>query len=65
LALDARDGKELYHFNTGAAIGGGIATYMVGARQYVAVASGGFGLVDFGLHGAPALIIFALPANSE
>src|ERR1019366_689712 len=36
LALDAGNGRQLYHFNTGAAIGGGIATYMVGRRQYVA-----------------------------
>jgi glucose dehydrogenase len=61
LALDAADGSELYRFNTGAAIGGGIATYMVGTRQYVAVATGGFGLVDFGVRGAPAVIVFALP----
>jgi len=61
LALDANDGSELYRFNTGAAIGGGVATYMVGGRQYVAVAAGGFGLADFGVRGAPAVIVFALP----
>ncbi len=61
LALDAKDGRELYRFNTGGAIGGGIATYMVDERQFVAVATGGFGLVDFGVRGAPAVIVFALP----
>ena len=65
LALDAKDGRELYRFNTGAAIGGGIATYMVDKRQYVAVATGGFGLVDFGVRGAPAVIVFALPEAGD
>jgi len=61
LALDAKDGSELYRFNTGAAIGGGIATYLVGDRQYIAVATGGFGLIDIGVRGAPAVVIFAVP----
>lgn len=65
LALDAKNGRELYRFNTGAAIGGGIATYMVDGRQYVAVATGGFGLVDFGVHGAPAVVVFALPETGD
>ena len=65
LALDARDGRELYRFNTGGAIGGGIATYTAQGRQYVAVATGGFGLVDFGIHGAPAVIVFALPPDAR
>ena len=60
LALDARDGSELYRFNTGGAIGGGVASYTVGGEQYVAVATGGFGLADFGVRGAPAVVVFAL-----
>ena len=65
LALDARNGHALYRFNTGAAIGGGIATYAVNGRQYVAVASGGFGLLSFGVQGAPEVIVFALPSTSD
>ncbi|MDG2005353.1 MAG: PQQ-binding-like beta-propeller repeat protein [Novosphingobium sp.] len=65
LALDASDGSVLYRFNTGAAIGGGISTYMVDGRQYVAVATGGFGLVDFGVRGAPAVVVFALPEDGD
>jgi alcohol dehydrogenase (cytochrome c) len=65
LALDARDGRELYRFNTGGAIGGGISTYMVDGRQYVAVATGGFGLVDFGVRGAPQVVVFALGDRAE
>ncbi len=63
LALDTASGEELYRFHTGGAIGGGIATYLVEGRQYVAVASGGIGLVDYGIHGAPAVVVFALPAS--
>jgi alcohol dehydrogenase (cytochrome c) len=61
LALDAQDGKVLYDFSVGATISGGIATYLAGGRQYVAVASGGFGLLPYGLVGAPSVVIFALP----
>jgi len=61
LALDTKSGEELYRFQTGGAIGGGIATYVIDDRQYVAVASGGIGLVDYGIHGAPAVIVFTLP----
>jgi PQQ-dependent dehydrogenase (methanol/ethanol family) len=60
LVLDQRDGRVLYSFNTGGSIGGGVATYMVGDKQYVAVASGGFGLAPYGDSGAPTLVVFAL-----
>jgi alcohol dehydrogenase (cytochrome c) len=40
IVLDARDGSVLYRFNTGAAISGGIVTYQVGGRQFVAATSG-------------------------
>lgn len=60
LVLGERDGKVLYDFNVGAAISGGIATYIVGERQYVAVASGGFGLLPYGVVGAPSVAVFAL-----
>jgi alcohol dehydrogenase (cytochrome c) len=40
LVLDARDGTVLYRHNTGGAINGGIVTYQIGGKQYVAVTSG-------------------------
>ena len=40
LALDARSGDVLYRFNTGGPMGGGIVTYAVEGKQYVAAASG-------------------------
>jgi alcohol dehydrogenase (cytochrome c) len=40
IALDAASGEVLYRFNTGGPIGGGVVSYAVEGRQYVAVASG-------------------------
>ena len=49
IALDARGGKPLWHFQTGAAIYASPITYEVGGQQYVAIPAGN------------ALITFALP----
>jgi alcohol dehydrogenase (cytochrome c) len=60
LVIGARDGKTLYRFNTGGSVGGGVISYQVGDKQYVATTSGvvsGF----FGGSGTSAVIIFALP----
>jgi alcohol dehydrogenase (cytochrome c) len=40
IILDAQSGKLLNEIQTGAPIGGGIITYDVGGRQYIAVAGG-------------------------
>jgi len=45
----------------GAAIAGGVSTYLVGERQYVAVASGNRSAIPFGIPGSPNLVIFSLP----
>lgn len=60
LAFDAASGKELYRFNTGAAIHGGIASYAVDGRQFIATTSGG-GSLTFGGGGAATVFVFALP----
>jgi alcohol dehydrogenase (cytochrome c) len=64
LVLDAESGKELYRWNTGGPMGGGVVTYEVAGRQYVAAASGkpspGWGLQELG---APTIVVFALPAS--
>ena len=60
LAIDARNGNVLYRFNTGGSVGGGVISYELGNKQYVATTSGvvsGF----FGGSGTSAVIIFALP----
>jgi hypothetical protein len=43
MALDARTGKTLWHFQTGSGIIGSPITYELEGRQYVAVPSGGIG----------------------
>jgi PQQ-dependent dehydrogenase (methanol/ethanol family) len=63
LALDAATGRELYRFNTGGGMGGGIISYGVKGRQYIAAASGRSGFW-FGSTGAPTLFIFALPSGA-
>jgi alcohol dehydrogenase (cytochrome c) len=57
LALDARNGKTLYSFNTGGPIAGGVITYEQGGRQYVAVASGSSG-GSIPLTGSATVVIF-------
>lgn len=64
LAFDSATGKILYRFNTGGAIGGGISTYAIDGRQYVAVASGNGSRTIWRTTGAATLVIFALPARS-
>ena len=59
LALDARDGKTLYSFDTGGPIAGGVVTYEQKGKQYVAVASGHSG-GSIPLHGSTTIVIFGL-----
>jgi alcohol dehydrogenase (cytochrome c) len=61
LTLDARTGKVLYRFNTGGSMGGGVVTYAVDGKQYIAVASGtpsSFWVNKNG--GAPTIVIFTI-----
>lgn len=63
LVLDSRDGSELYRFHTGGAIGGGVITYAVDGRQYIAVVSGSPS--DYQVNGdmgAPTVVVFGLPS---
>jgi alcohol dehydrogenase (cytochrome c) len=57
LALDAKTGEVLYRFNTGGSIGGGVISYAVDGKQYVATTSGTVSAF-FGGSGLPAVIIF-------
>ena len=61
LALDAKTGKVLNRFNTGGAMNGGVITYAINGKQYVAAASGsasGFWQVPAG---SSTIVIFSLP----
>jgi alcohol dehydrogenase (cytochrome c) len=61
IALDARTGKVLYRFHTSAPLNGGLVSYAINGKQYVAVAAGSAS----GFWGTPpsasTIIIFALP----
>ena len=60
VAVDTKSGKTLYTFNTGGSVGGGVLSYEVKGKQYVAAMSGavsGF----FGGSGPAAVVVFALP----
>ena len=66
VVFDARSGDVLYRFNTGGPVGGGVVTYGVGGKQYVAVASGSPS--NFWVErnpGSPTIVVFALPPESR
>jgi hypothetical protein len=62
LALDAETGAVLYRFNTGGSIGGGVISYAIAGKQYVAATSGSVSAF-FGGSGLPAVVIFAGSAS--
>jgi alcohol dehydrogenase (cytochrome c) len=61
LALDARNGKVLYRFNTGGVMNGGVVSYSINGKQYVAVTSGSASGFWQAAPGASTIIVFALP----
>lgn len=62
VVLDARSGDVLYRFNTGGPIGGGIVSYEVKGKQYIAVTSGRPSPFWISKNsGSPTVFVFALP----
>ncbi len=61
LTLDARTGKPLYRFHTGGPMNGGVISYAINGRQYVAAASGSASGFWKARPGASTIILFALP----
>jgi alcohol dehydrogenase (cytochrome c) len=61
LVLDAENGEQLYRFNTGGAMAGGVVTYLVGHRQYVAAVCGNESRAAAIAGGAATIVIFGLP----
>ena len=57
LVFNAENGQELYRFNTGGPISGGVITYERGGKQYVAVAAGNSG-GSIPLPGLPTVVVF-------
>jgi len=61
IVLDGTDGRVLYQHDVGASIGGGVITYEVSGKQYIAVNAGSISPI-WPLPERPArLVIYALP----
>jgi alcohol dehydrogenase (cytochrome c) len=58
-AFDAKTGKELWKYNAGAGVNAPAVSYMVGGKQYVAVAAGGNNQIDS--KRGNSVFVFALP----
>jgi len=62
-ALDKSNGDVLLNTNTGGAIAGGVVTYMVGGRQYVATTSGNVSRSTFQTTGSPTIVVMAVDGS--
>jgi len=58
-AFDSKSGKELWKFNCGAGVNAPAVSYMVGGKQYVAVAAGGNNQID--AKRGNSVFVFAIP----
>ena len=58
-AFDAKNGKKLWEYQTGAGVNAPAVSYSVGGKQYVAVASGGNNQID--AKRGNSVVVFALP----
>jgi alcohol dehydrogenase (cytochrome c) len=58
-AFDARSGKKLWEYQTGAGVNAPAVSYSVNGKQYVAVASGGNNQID--AKRGNSVVVFALP----
>ncbi|HJQ23264.1 MAG TPA: PQQ-binding-like beta-propeller repeat protein [Blastocatellia bacterium] len=65
LALDARTGKVLYRFNLGGPMNGGLITYAINGKQYVAAVTGSASGFWKAAPGASTVVIFALPDGRD
>ena len=65
LALDSATGKLLLKTPTAGAVAGGVITYALGGKQYVAITSGNVSRLSFGENGKPSVIIYALAENGQ
>ena len=59
-ALDKESGKLLFTTNVGGAIAGGVVTYAVNGRQYIATTAGNVSRSTFKTAGSPRVVVMAL-----
>jgi alcohol dehydrogenase (cytochrome c) len=64
LALDSATGRVLYKKDTGGAIAGGVVTYSISGRQYIAFTSGNVSRSIFGAVGTPSIVVLALSESA-
>jgi alcohol dehydrogenase (cytochrome c) len=64
MTLDAKTGEVLYRFNTGGRLNGGVISYAINGKQYVAVAAGAANAFWAVPQGSAMIIVFALPSDS-
>jgi len=60
LVFESRTGRLLRKLPTGGALAGGLVTYAIAGRQYVAFASGNVSRMAFGALGMPSVVVMAL-----
>jgi alcohol dehydrogenase (cytochrome c) len=60
LVFDSKTGQLLRKVQTGGSLAGGVVTYAVNGKQYVAFASGNFSRSAFGALGLPSVVIMGL-----
>jgi alcohol dehydrogenase (cytochrome c) len=63
LVFDSKTGELVHKANTGGALAGGVVTYEIAGRQYVAFASGNVSRTAFGALGLPSVVIMSLNAG--
>ena len=60
LVFNSKTGELANKVQTGGALAGGVVTYEIGGKQYVAVSSGNVSRTAFGALGLPSVVILAL-----
>ena len=62
-ALNTENGSVLLKKSLGGAIAGGVVTYTIKGRQFVAATAGNVSRTTFGMLGAPSIVIMAIEGN--
>ncbi|MEW6211251.1 MAG: PQQ-binding-like beta-propeller repeat protein [Acidobacteriota bacterium] len=65
IALDGRTGKVLYRFNVGGPMNGGLITYSINGKQYVAAVTGSASGFWRAAPGSSTIVIFSLPESRD
>ncbi len=60
LVFDSKTGALVHKAQTGGALAGGVVTYEIGGKQYVAFASGNVSRMAFGALGIPSVVVMSL-----